>query len=287
MQMVNKNYLIGITWFIASLVVSIANDTCMKYLSTNLHPMQIIFLRFSFGCLSLLPIMLLNGVGSFYTARKSIHFARGLILFLAMSVWCYGLTIVPIVHATLTTFTIPLFLLLLAPVFLKEKISMSLIFATITGFIGAVISFDVMHVDFEFSSMVLLISALLFALLDVINKRFVQKESMLSMLFYSALVTSALGFIPAYMVWQNPSFDDLMILFYLGAGGNAILYCLLKAFSLVPASSIAPYRYLELIFSSIVGFVIFAEVPTMMIIFGSMLIIPSTLFITFAKTQES
>ncbi|MCE2991404.1 MAG: DMT family transporter [Candidatus Jidaibacter sp.] len=285
--MINKNYLIGIMWFIASLAVSIANDTCMKYLSTSLPPMQITFLRFSFGCLSLLPIMLLNGVQSFYTARKSIHFARGLILFLAMSIWCYGLTIVPIVHATLTTFTIPLFLLLLAPIFLKEKISKPLLLATIAGFIGAVISFDVMNVDFEISSMILLISACLFAFLDVINKRFVQKESMLSMLFYSALVTSALGFIPAYMVWQNPSFDDLLILFYLGAGGNAILYCLLKAFSLVPASSIAPYRYLELIFSSIVGFVIFTEIPTIMMLLGSMLIIPSTLFITFSKTKES
>ncbi len=267
--MINKNYLIGIMWFIASLAVSIANDTCMKYLSTSLPPMQITFLRFSFGCLSLLPIMLLNGVQSFYTARKSIHFARGLILFLAMSIWCYGLTIVPIVHATLTTFTIPLFLLLLAPIFLKEKISKPLLLATIAGFIGAVISFDVMNVDFEISSMILLISACLFAFLDVINKRFVQKESMLSMLFYSALVTSALGFIPAYMVWQNPSFDDLLILFYLGAGGNAILYCLLKAFSLVPASSIAPYRYLELIFSSIVGFVIFTEIPTIMMLLVS------------------
>lgn len=107
------------------------------------------------------------------------------------------------------------------------------------------------------------------------------------MLFYSALVTSLLGAIPAYMVWQTPSFHDLTILLYLGAGGNLILYCLLKAFSLVPASSIAPYRYLELIFSSAIGFMIFSETPSIMMVIGALFIIPSTLFVTFVKTKEA
>ncbi len=287
MFLINRKYLIGISWFIASLLISILNDTSMKHLSGNLPPMQITFLRFCFGCLSLLPFMLYFGKQAFHTERAWIHFARGLILFLAMSIWCYGLTVVPIAHATLTTFTMPLFVLVLAPIFLKEKISSTLIIATILGFLGAIISFDVMHADFEIASMILLLSALFFASLDIINKKFVKKESMLSMLFYSALVTSLLGAFPAYLVWQTPSFNDLMILLYLGAGGNLILYCLLKAFNLVPASSIAPYRYLELIFSSAVGFAIFSEIPSLMMVAGSLLIIPTTLFITFVKTREA
>ena len=287
MFLLNSKYLVGISWFIASLVISIINDTSMKYLSGSLPPMQITFLRFCFGCLCLLPFMLFYGKRSFHTERAWIHFARGTILFLAISMWCYGLTIVPIAHATLTTFTMPLFLLVLAPIFLKEKISRALIMATCLGFLGAIASFDIMHVNFEITSMILLISALLFASLDIINKKFVMKESMLSMLFYSALVTSLLGAIPAYIVWQTPSSHDLIILLYLGAGGNLILYCLLKAFSLVPASSIAPYRYLELIFSSAIGFMIFSEIPSIMMVIGALLIIPSTLFVTFAKAREA
>lgn len=287
MFLLNRNYLIGISWFVASLIISIMNDTSMKYLSGSLPPMQITFLRFCFGCLSLLPFMLYYGKHSFHTERAWIHFARGTILFLAISMWCYGLTIVPIAHATLTTFTMPLFLLVLAPIFLKEKISGALIAATCLGFVGAIASFDVLHVNFEVTSMILLLSALLFASLDIINKKFVMKESMLSMLFYSALVTSLLGAIPAYVVWQTPSLHDLTILLYLGAGGNLILFCLLKAFNFVPASSIAPYRYLELIFSSAVGFMIFSEIPSIMMVIGSLLIIPSTLFVTFVKTKEA
>lgn len=287
MFLLNRKYLVGISWFIASLVISIINDTSMKWLSGSLPPMQITFLRFCFGCLCLLPFMLYCGKRSFHTERAWIHFARGTILFLAISMWCYGLTIVPIAHATLTTFTMPLFLLILAPIFLKEKISKALVIATCLGFLGAIASFDIMHVNFEITSMILLLSALLFASLDIINKKFVMKESMLSMLFYSALVTSLLGAIPAYMVWQDPSFHDLIILLYLGAGGNLILYCLLKAFSLVPASSIAPYRYLELIFSSAIGFMIFSEIPSVMMVIGALLIIPSTLFVTFAKAKEA
>jgi S-adenosylmethionine uptake transporter len=234
--------------------------------------------------------MFYYGKKSFHTERAWIHIARGVILFLAIGIWCYGLGIVPIVNATLTTFTMPLFVLILAPIFLKEKISTSLIVATIIGFIGAVISFDIMHVNFNITSMILLLSALLFASLDIINKKFVKKEPMLSMLFYSALITTILGVFPAYLVWNAPSLHDLIILLYLGAGGNLILYCLLRAFSLVQASSIAPYRYLELVFSSAIGFTIFREIPSLMMAIGAALIIPTTLFVTFTKakgTQES
>jgi S-adenosylmethionine uptake transporter len=166
MKKINKQYLLGITWFIASLVISCGNDVITKYLGTNLHPMQVAFLRFFFGTLSLLPFMLYNGKQAFQTSRPIIHIIRGTLLFVAITIWCFGLNIVPILSATLLTFTIPFFVLILAPIFLKETVSWPLWTATILGFAGVILVLDPTHIDFNPLSLLMLSSALLFASLD-------------------------------------------------------------------------------------------------------------------------
>jgi len=281
-----ERYALGISWFILSLVISVLNDVSVKYLSDNIASVQIAFLRFAFGLLILVPIMLFYGKSAFYTSRVWVHILRGGILFAAISIWIFNLPNVPIVQATLTTFTIPFFLLFMAHYFLGERVSFKLIAVTIIGFMGAVISFDISGINFSPNSMLLLMTAFLFASLDIINKKFVHKESILSMLFYSALVTTTLGALPAYDEWMTPSYGDMLVCFYLGVGSNLVLFCLLKAFSHVKASSTSPYRYLELIFSSVLGMIIFQEFPPIMTILGAAVIIPVTIYIARAKKAE-
>jgi S-adenosylmethionine uptake transporter len=109
---------------------------------------------------------------------------------------------------------------------------------------------------------------------------------MLSMLFYSALVTTLLGFLPAFYFWQNPTLPDLILLFCLGAGSNLILFCLLKGFALVAVSAVAPYRYLEVVFSTIFGYIIFIETPGFYTYIGALIIIPTTLMIAKRQMQD-
>lgn len=282
----HRNYLIGISWFVLSLFISCINDVIVKYVAYTLHPFEVAFFRFLFGTLSLLPVMLYYGSKSFSTSRPMIHILRGAILFIAISIWCSGLNIVPIVSATLLTFTIPLFILILAPIFLGEKVKLELWILTVVGFIGVMVIFQPTSADFNPQSLIMLGSAFLFALLDIINKKFVVKESMLSMLFYSAIVTTLLGFIPALYYWQNPTVHDLILMFCLGAGSNLILFCLLKGFALVAVSEVAPYRYLEVIFSALFGYIIFIEIPGFYTYLGALIIIPATLLIAKRQIQN-
>ena len=126
-----------------------------------------------------------------------------------------------------------------------------------------------------------LISAILFALLDIINKRFAVQESMISMLFYSSLFVLILSIIPVFYNWITPTFNDLFYLFLLGISSNLILYCLLKSFKLIEVSSVAPYRYIELIFSAGLGYIIFDEIPDLSTIVGSAIIIMATVILVY------
>ncbi len=202
-----------------------------------------------------------------------------------MASWTYGLTIAPITTGTVISFTIPLFTLVLALFFLNENIIWQRWVVNIIGFLGLVVALKPHAVDFNPEVLIFVSAALAFAMLDIINKKFVIKESMISMLFYSALITTILSAPMAAVYWQTPNMLELSLLFILGMSANLILFLLLKAFRLIEATASAPYRYFELIFSAIAAFLIFEEVPEQSTIYGALIILPSTLFIVYSEKK--
>lgn len=276
----NNRYFIAILWFILSLVISSANDVLTKYLGANIPSYEVVFLRFLFGTLVFVPFMFKN-IESFRTTRIQLHVVRGALLFGGILFWCIGLNAVKITNATVINFTIPIFTLILASIFLKERLNLFRISATVLGFAGIVIVVDPTASAFNYVSLLLVLGSLMFASLDVVNKKFVNNESMLSMLFYSSLFTMLFSLIPALNNWITPSLQDLLLFVLLGTGANLILYCLLKALSVIDASGVAPYRYTELIFSATFGYAIFGEIPNYTTLIGALVIITSTLLIAY------
>lgn len=281
----NKIYFIGIGWFILSLVSSCLNDVISKYVGMRLHSLEVSFFRFSFGALTLVPFILYYGAKTLKTSNPLVHFSRGALLFFGMTAWTYGVTMVPVTTATMVSFTIPLFVLILAKFFLSENITWQRWGATLVGFLGILVTLRPHAADFNPEVMVFVFASLSFAMLDIINKKFIVKESMISMLFYSALITALLSIVPASHYWQTPNTEELGLLFLLGASSNLILFLILKAFALLDATAIAPYRYLELIISATVGYIVFGDVPTSSTFLGALIVIPSTLFIVYSENK--
>jgi S-adenosylmethionine uptake transporter len=281
----SKKYFIGVSWFIFSLISSVINDAISKYTGNNLHSTQVVFFRFFFSTLSLIPFVIYYGKNTLKSSKPEIHFFRGLILFLGITAWTYGLKVASMASATIISFTIPLFTLILAYIFLNEKIYWQRWLATIVGFLGISLVLGVNDDKFTIESMIFIVSAMGFAGLDIINKKFIIQESMISMLFYSAIVTAIISLIPAIMFWKTPTMEQLILFFILGCSANLILFFILKAFNILDATAVAPYRYLELLLSSFAGFVLFNELPTQNILYGTAIIIPATLFIIYSENK--
>ncbi|BDU60109.1 S-adenosylmethionine uptake transporter [Candidatus Rickettsia kotlanii] len=280
-----KTYLTGIGWFLLSLVSSSANDVMSKYLGTRLHSFEVAFFRFFFSSIVLLPFVIYYGKNTLKTSRPFIHILRGLLLFFGMTSWTYGLTIAPVTTATVVSFSIPLFTLMLAVFFLNENIIWPRWVVTVVGFIGLVVTLKPHAEDFNPEILYFVLAAISFAMLDIINKKFVIKESMISMLFYSAIVTAIVSLPVASQYWLIPSSFELALLFALGSSGSLILFFLLKAFSMVDATATAPYRYLELVISTIAAYFIFNEFPDKSTLHGAVIIIPTTLFIIYSEKK--
>lgn len=283
MLQLRSNYFQAILWFTLSLVISSSNDAITKYIGIYISPWQVAFFRCFFGTLFLLPVMLYHGVATFKTQRLWLHLLRGGLLFIAMSLWTHGMQLAPIATATMMSFTVPIFVLLLAPIFLQERVTKKLWLATLGSFGGIVLVLNPSQTTFQSASLFFILAALLFGLLDVVNKKYVTQEPMLCMLFYSNLVASLLLALPAFYAVSHPGKDDLVLLGLLGIGSNLILFFLLRAFALTDASSLAPLRYLELLISIGLGYVLFQEVPTGYSYLGAAVIIPCTFIATRAS----
>jgi S-adenosylmethionine uptake transporter len=216
---------------------------------------------------------------SIKTSRPLFHFIRGLFLALAIFLWISGLKSSQVTIATIISFTIPIFILILAPIVLKETISLKLWVVSFVGIIGILITIAPNSVNFTIESCLFVVAAILFASLDIINKKYTIQETMLSMLFYSSLFTTIFLFLPLNFKLIIPQTMDLTLLIFLGVNSNLILFCILKAFNLVKVSSLAPLRYLELLFSGLLGYFIFNDIPNIHMLIGTLVIIPTSLYI--------
>lgn len=282
-----KKYFIGIGWFLLSIISSVVNDGISKFIGEEIHSIEVSFFRFLFSALSLIPFVIYYGPSSLKTARPNVHFIRGFILFFGMTAWTFGLTKTYLTSATLISFTVPVFTLILASFFLSEKVIWQRWVATITSFIGIAFALGFTDEKFAPESLILVASAASFASLDIINKKYVEEESMISMLFYSAIVTAILSLIPAISVWQTPTLYQMLLFFILGISANLILYFILKSFEILDATAVAPYRYMELLFATIIGYFLFDESFTKGTLYSAVVIIPSTLFVIYSENKKS
>jgi S-adenosylmethionine uptake transporter len=288
-----KGYMQGVLWAMLVCLISSFNDVCIRLTGSRLESLQVSFFRFFFSTLTLLPVMLYSNRAAFKTQHFGFHSLRALLGYCAIACWCTGVTLVPLSMASIMAQTVPFFVLPLAAVLLREKIGWQRTVATLAGFLGIALTLQPADPsqaffssgDINSGAFWLVAAAVMFAASDILNKKMVTRESDLTMLFYFAFGTTLIGFAPAYFVWTAPTMEELFFLFCLGSGANLILYCLLKAFAATEISALQPYRYVELIFAGLFGWLLFNEVPTVMTLLGAMIIVPSTLAIAYYEIR--
>lgn len=285
-----QGHLQGIFWTICASFFSNLCDTSIRLVGETLPAIQITFFRLFFGTIILFPLLLYKGKASFCIRNKSLHLLRVVLGFGAMACWIYGATQTSLPSITTISFTCPIFVLPLAYLFLGEKSDWKRILSVGVGFLGVmIIAFfergeitKTTNILFFHPGVVFLFcGALLFAVSDILNKKMLDSENLLSLLFYFYLGTALISFIPALLTWKEIQNTELFYLLIQGVGGVSILYCILKAASATEISSIAPYKYVELIFSIIIGYFLFKELIKISTIIGASLIVPSTFLIAY------
>ena len=263
-------------------LISVSNDIVAKFISPEIPTQQTAFLRFFFSLVTLLPFMQLEAI---YTLKKQVglHTLRGVIGACAIGLFIYSLNKLPLPVVTVLSLTQTLFALPISYIFLKERLQPKIVAATLLGFLGVLVFFwEPLYPSQHY--LILLLSSLLFALLDMLAKKLVHKASFFSMLFHFSLLTTCAAAPLALLTWKPITLPDTLLLLALGAGANLIQISLFIALKNAPAHRISPFRYLEVVFSFILGWALFQETISQHMILGTAIIILATYYLCHTRT---
>ena len=275
-----KSYILGSLLTIGACIFSIINEALSKKLGGT-YGITVLFFRFFFSTVFFLPFVIARPQ-IFFTKHMKIHMIRGGIFSVAMIPWCYGIIQLPLPLVTVLSFTIPLFVIIMAKILLKEEVGYSRWIATGIGFLGILISVEFsLHGGNERAIFFAVLATFLFALLDIVNKKLlIVEEPIVSMMFFSAFWTTIFSAPLALYNWNFPPMSDLLLLMVLGLGANGMLACLLLSFRFCDVSALQPLRYIEFILSCGVSIVFFHTKPNTALFIAVMLIVAATFFLS-------
>lgn len=282
----SPNYALAAFWLLVLNFISSSNDALTFYLGQDLGPAQVAFIRAVVTVLSVLPFMLSRGLFYFRAHSPKMHVWRAVLGAVALGVNAFALIRVPLLKNTCISFTEPLLVLILAALFLREKVDLARLGCTLLGLLGIV---TVTYSDFAtFNVWIVLpiLSTFMYAVITLIARKLSDKDPIPTMLFYFGIGTSLLLLIPALLTWRPVSLGQLGLLTILGVNGNLIQVCMLKAFCTSDVSALMPLRYTELIFTFLFGYFLFHQVPAPTTWIGSFIIIASAMLITLLERRK-
>ena len=263
-------------------------DVFAKLLGRTLDPVQVTFMRFVMQILLLTPFVVWGRLWTIPKGTFGMQFARGVLLAIATACFFAALQHLPLAEAITIYFVQPLLLTAISALFLGETIRLRRIMAIAIGLIGVMVILQPSLILFGWPALLPLITALAMACYVALTRRLaghVHPYQMQMMVGFSATVT--LGFTlligPVFDIpWTGfiwPTNQQLMWVAYMGLAATIGHVFIVWAAGNAPASVLAPFQYLEIVTATLLGYLVFNDVPANSTILGSTIIIGSGIYL--------
>ena len=258
-------------------------NACIRYASLDMHAFEVAFFRSFFGFCVLAPVFLRRGSHPLRTARFRLHATRGTINGVAQLMFFFGLGLTPLAKVAALNFSSPLFTTILAIILLGEAIRARRITALVVGFAGALVILRPGMVALDVGALLILASSAIVSTTMIMAKILVRTESSLTITLYTALFAVPVTFAAMLPFWQTPTLVQLAWFVVIGALGSLGHLCLAQALKEAEITAILPIAFTRLIWASIIGYVVFAEVPDLWIWVGGVMIFSAATYIAFRE----
>jgi drug/metabolite transporter (DMT)-like permease len=281
----------GAFWMLASAVGFTAMTTLIKFLGDDYPAALQTFYRQLAGVIVLLPLIARDWRGAFRTTRPGIIIFRSSAGVLALILGFYAYQKLPLADANALSFTRTLWLVPLAAFVLREPIGPLRIGAALVGFLGVLIMLRPGAGGVEawlgWPQAAALASSLLFALTITGMKVMTRDHSPFVLLVYAAVLGLVFAIPPALFVWRWPTLPDLGLLTAMGVIGTLTQGAYIKGMQSGEAAVMAPIDYTRLVFAVGAGFLLFHEIPKPATVLGAVIVVASTLFISWREYRQA
>lgn len=259
----------------------------VKLASVELSNETIVFFRNLFGLLFLLPWLLRRGVNGLATRHLRWHVVRSLAGLSAMYCFFYALAHIPMAEAVLMKLTAPLFIPLVAFLWLGERFPRSVGIAVVVGFAGVAL---ILRPGFGELSPVLLVALCAGALAAAAKtgvRQLTRTEPISRVVFYFALVSTVVSALPLTWGWTTPSVQGwglLLLLALLATFGQVFMTA---AYGLAPAAQIGPFTYTSVLFATAYGWLFWGDTLTLLSGVGAALVFAAGVATTRARSRAT
>lgn len=291
----------GVGFLLIAILINSLQSVAVKWIGGNYSVLEIVLFR----TLSALPFILLffrleGRRGLPTTQQHTLEYLRGIVLFLSYTTYMMGLAALPLADVEAIRFSGPLMITILSVAILREQVELRRWVALLVGFMGVLLIVNPGSATFNLGSLFILISVFFYALIAIITRKLQATDSSATMAYYSSLLyfgavcvvspaAAAIGEIPnappslafLFRAWSMPTLLDLSIMFGVGLVWAGWMYFMSRAYSVAPASVVAPFEYASLPINMAWGFVIWRDIPTWTTLTGAFLTLLSGLYLLY------
>ena len=262
-------------------------DAIAKWLSDSISAGQVTWFRFLLQTLFMLPLFL-KIRGPWIISSLWLHAIRGVLLVGATLLFFSGLVYLPLADAISIFFVEPLMVTILSAVFLKETFGWRRLIAIVIGFVGALIIIRPTFSDVGWPAVYPVFAAGCFSFYILLTRKLVAKEDpvrlqffsgVFGLLFISALLVSASGQDIGMLSVAAPTLSQWGLLCALGLIATIGHLLVVHAFRHAPVSVLAPFQYIEIIGSTVLGLLIFGDFPDLATWAGILIIAGSGIYV--------
>ena len=264
----------------------IAMAALVKHLGQTLPPFEVLFVRFLAGLVVILPLVWRIGIKIVYTKKIQLHAARGFVGFIGNMLFFFALVHVPLADTVTIQFSRPLLMIVVAALFLKENVSLKRKVITLVGFVGILMITKPFSEGFDPWALSALGGAFFGTLVVLTVKLLTRTEQTVTIMFYFAVFTTLFAFVPAMLTWQTPTWIELGLMILAGTLGIIGQGLFTHGLGMGETSFIMPFDYLRIIYSFLLGIILFSEVPGLWSLGGGVVIIASSVYLLRTESRH-
>lgn len=270
----------GMLWTVASGMLFSVLNASVRAMALELDSYQAQFLRYLFGLLVMLPLVMRAGLAHYRPNDPRGQFLRGATHTAGMFLWFAALPQIPLADTTAIGFTGPIFTMIGAALFLGERMYKARWLAAMVGLAGVfVVIGPKLSGSGGFYNLVMLASAPVFSASFLIAKVLTRRDHPEVIVFWQTVTVTLFTLPAALLVWRAPTAFQWMVFAACGLLGSLGHYCMTRALRAADISATQPVKFLDLIWASGLGFLYFGNVPTGTTMIGAAVIFVASVWI--------
>ncbi|MDP6947696.1 MAG: DMT family transporter [Arenicellales bacterium] len=252
----------GIVLMAAAMLVVPFMDALAKLLASRYPVLQLVWARFFFHFLLVLPVVLWRHGGAVLTVpRPALQIGRGLCLLAATCCFFGAIKYIPLADAIAIIFFDAVLVIVLSALVLRERVPASRWIAALLGLAAVLVIIRPGFSEFHWASLLALVAAFFFSLYFLFTRQLSGNTPPLVTLAWQSAGGFVLMSVMLPLFWVTPTLMDLALMLMLGATGAAGHLLLIRAFECAEASLLAPFLYLEIIMQVVLGYLLFGDLP--------------------------